>query len=59
LPLLANLEKRSTYRELDCFLGAGNNILEENALADEAARDVFALFWETIVLTAEKALSCF
>ena len=45
LLLLASLEKRSTYGELDCFLGIENkDNLEENVLADEAARDGFALF---------------
>jgi len=42
--LLANLEKRSIYRELDCFLKAGNDSLKEDDLVDEATKDVFAFF---------------
>ena len=34
-------------------------MLKEDTLVDEAIRDVFALFWETIVLSVEKALSFF
>jgi len=42
------LEERSTHRELGCFLKAGDgDDLEEGFLVDEAARDRFALFWET------------
>ena len=45
LLLLASLEKRSTYGELDCFLEIENkDDLEKNVLVDEAARDRFALF---------------
>jgi len=44
LPLLANLEEKSTYKELDCFLEVENNMLEDNDLVDEATKDVFALF---------------
>jgi len=53
------LEERSTCGELYCFLGVGDNTLEGDDLADEAARDVFALFWEAIVLLAKEVLSCF
>jgi len=50
LPLLAGLEKRSTCRELDCFLEVGDkDSLESNNLADEATRDGFTLFWEAMV----------
>jgi len=56
---LANLEKRSTHEELDCFLEVENNMLEDNDLVDETTKDVFALFWKTIALPAEKALSYF
>jgi len=46
LLLLASLEEKSTHRVLGCFLGVGNrDDLEEEFLADEATRDVFALFW--------------
>ena len=43
LLLLANLEKKSNHKELDCFLKAVNDVLEENDLMDEATKDVFAL----------------
>jgi len=43
LLLLANLKERSTYRELDCFLEAGDNTLEEEYLVNEVTRDIFAL----------------
>jgi len=59
LPLLANLEERSTYRELDCFLGVGNNILEDDNLVNEATKNIFALFWGITALPAEKVLPCF
>jgi len=59
LLLLASLEERSTHRKLDCFLKVGNNILEGDNLVDKAAGDMFALFWEAVVLLAEKALPCF
>jgi len=60
LPLLASLEESSTCREFDCFLRAGNRDgLEEDDLADKAAGDVFALFWEAMALLVENALSCF
>jgi len=41
--LLANLKKRSTYGELDCFLGVGDDVLEGDDLVNEATGDVFAL----------------
>ena len=44
LLLLANLEERFTCRELDYFLEVGDNMLEGDDLANENARDVFALF---------------
>jgi len=45
LPLLASLEERSIHRVLGCFLGVENrDDLEEEFLADEAARAEFALF---------------
>ena len=59
LPLLASFEKKFTYSELDCFLEVENNCLEEDNLADEATRDVFALFSETVTLLAKEAVSCF
>ena len=60
LLLLASLEKRSTHRELDCFLGVGDrNDLEEGFLADEAARNEFALFWEAIAGLEVEAFPCF
>ena len=60
LLLLASLEKRSTHRELGCFLGVGDrDDLEEGFLADEAAGDKFALFWKTIAEPEVEAFSCF
>jgi len=56
---LASLEERSTYGELDCFLGAGNSILEGDDLADEATKNTFALFRAAMTLPAEKTLPCF
>jgi len=46
---LASLEERSTCREFDCFLGAGDRDgLEGDVLADKAAEDEFALFWKAM-----------
>ena len=60
LPLLASLEKRSTHRELGCFLGAGDrDDLEKGFLADEAAMDKFVLFWEAMAGLKMKAFSYF
>ena len=60
LPLLASLEERSTHGVLDCFLGAGDgDDLGEEFLADEAAGDEFALFWEAMVGLEVEAFSCF
>ena len=60
LLLLASLEKRSTHRELGCFLGVGDrNDLEEGFLADEAARNEFALFWEAMAGLEVEAFPCF
>jgi len=43
--LLASLEERSTYKKLDYFLEAENgDNFEKKVLANEAARDGFALF---------------
>jgi len=53
------LEEKITCRELDYFLGVRDDTLEEDYLADEAAGDVFALFWEAITLPAVEVLSCF
>ena len=60
LPLLASLEERSTHGVLGCFLGAGDgDDLEEEFLADEAAGDEFALFWEAVVGLEVEAFPCF
>jgi len=60
LPLLASLEERSTCGVLGCFLGAGDEgDLEEKLLVDKAARDEFALFWETIAGPEVEVFSCF
>jgi len=54
------LEERSTCRVLGCFLGAGDgNDLEKEFLADEAAGDGFALFWEAVVVPEVEAFPCF
>jgi len=42
--LLASLEKRFIYGELDCFLGAGDKELDRDNLVDKTTRDMFALF---------------
>ena len=57
--MLASLEERSTYRELDCFLQVGDDSLEKDNLADKATRNIFALFWEATVLLAVEVLLCF
>ena len=59
LLLLANLEKRSTHGELDCFLEVGDNVLKRDDLVDEATGDVFALPWEAMALPLVEALSYF
>ena len=38
---------------------AGNNSLDRDDLADEAIKNVFALFWEAVALLVEEALLCF
>jgi len=45
--LLASLEERSTYRELNYFLDAVDkvlNVLEGNNFANEVTEDLFDLF---------------
>ena len=60
LLLLASLEERSTHRELNCFLEAGDRDgLEEDILVDEAARNRFILFWETVAGPEVEAFPCF
>ena len=60
LSLLASLKERSTCRVLSCFLGVGDrDNLEEELLADEATRDGFALFWETVAEPEIEAFPCF
>ena len=62
LLLLASLEEKSTYRELDYFLKVGDkklDVLEDNNLVDKAVGDIFTLFWESTVLLAKKVLSGF
>jgi len=49
--LLASLEKKSIYGELDYFL--------EDDLADEATEDEFFLFWKATALLVVEALPCF
>ena len=49
LPLLASLEERSICRELDYFLEVRDrDSFEKKVLADKAAEDEFALFWEAM-----------
>jgi len=58
--LLASLEERSICGVLGCFLRAENgDNLEEEFLADKAARDRFALFWEAVAELEVEAFSCF
>ena len=60
LLLLASLEERSTYGELDCFLEVrSRDDLEKDALVDEATRDRFTLFWEAMAGPEMEAFSCF
>jgi len=60
LLLLATLEERSTHGKFDCFLEIEDrDSLEDNDLANEAAGDVFALFWKAVVLPAVEAFPCF
>ena len=60
LPLLASLEERSIYRVLGYFLEVEDDSdLEEELLADKAARNEFALFWEAIAKLEVEAFSCF
>jgi len=56
---LANLKKRSTHGELNCFLGVGNNVLERDDLVDEATGDIFALSWEAMALPLVEVLPYF
>ena len=52
--LLASLEEKSTYGELDCFLEVEDRDgLNGDNLVDEPAKDEFVLFWEVTALPAE------
>ena len=44
LLLLVSLEEKFTYKELDCFLEVGGNILDRDDLVDIVARNRFVLF---------------
>jgi len=58
--LLASFEERSTHGVLDCFLGAGDRDgFEEGFLADKAAGNGFALFWEAVTELEVEAFPCF
>jgi len=49
LLLLASLEERSTYGELNCFLEVEDeDDLKEDVLADKATKNGFTLFRETM-----------
>jgi len=59
--LLASLEERFTYEELDCFFGVEDKelgVLKDDDLVNEAARDIFTSL-EPIILSAEEVLSYF
>ena len=58
LPLLASLEERSTRGALGLGAGDGDG-LEEVFLADKAAGDGFALFWEAVTELEVEAFPCF
>jgi len=58
--LSASLEERFICGEFGYFFGMGNRDgLEEDDLADEAARDVFALLWKAMALLVVEAFPCF
>jgi len=59
LLLLASLEVRSTYGELDCFLGAGDRDDFKEVLADKTTGDRFALFWEAATVPEVEVFSYF
>ena len=60
LLLLASLEEKSTHKVLGCFLGVEDgDDLREEFLADKAARNEFALFWETMAGPEVEAFPCF
>jgi len=60
LPLLASLEKKSTYGVLGCFLGVENgDDFEEGVLVDEATGNRFVLFWKAMIRLEVEALFCF
>jgi len=53
------LEERSICRVLGCFLGVGDRDDFEGILANKAARDRFALFWEAAAEPKMEAFSYF
>ena len=56
--LLASLEERSTYEELDCFLETEDRDgLEEDVLVDKTGRDRFILFQDTNGMTGNRSFS--
>jgi len=60
--LLASLEEKSTCGELNYFLRVEDkelNTLKDDYLVDEAVGKIFILFWESMILLAEDASSCF
>jgi len=59
LAIIGQLGGEVHHEELDCFLGARDNMLEGNSLTDKATRDILVLFWKAMVLPVKKVLSCF
>ena len=60
LPLLASLKERSTHGVLGCFLKARDgDDLKEKFFADEATRNVFALFWGAMAILEMEAFPYF
>jgi len=54
------LEERFTHGVLGCFLGVGDGDgLEEEFLADKAARDRLSLLWEAMTEPEMEAFSYF
>ena len=60
LPLLASLEKKLTYKELNCFFRVEDkDSLERGNLVDKATGYIFTLLQRAIILPAVKAFPYF